>query len=161
MRRAKIAQREDAARPPSPRGKLAFGTLDQLLGFRVRMAQAAIYRDFAAAVGVLELTQSQFAVLELIGVNPGVSQIDLAEALGTDRATMMALVDRIDARGWIERSVSASDRRRQELRLSPAGQGDLERARGLSLAHEARLLAGGSAAERPQIIALLDRITAR
>ena len=81
------------------RPALALGALDGVLGFHVRMAAAAIYRDFAASMAALELTQKQFAVLELIACNSGVSQTDLAATLGTDRATMMALIDRLEARG--------------------------------------------------------------
>lgn len=161
MRREKIAPPRRADTPPEtsgPRRRLALGTLDGLLGFHVRMAQAAIYRDFAAAVAELDLTQKQFAALELIGVNPGVSQIDLAEALGTDRATMMALIDRLEARGWVERAVSTADRRRQELRLAEAGRANLDRARALVVAHEARLFEGISPAERDGLIAVLRRV---
>ncbi|MDR3476153.1 MAG: MarR family transcriptional regulator [Devosia sp.] len=145
---------------PGRRG-LALGMLDGLLGFHVRMAQAAIYRDFAASLAPLDITQKQFATLELIACNPGVSQIDLAATLGTDRATMMALVDRLDARGWVERAVSAVDRRRQELRLTATGRADLDRARAMAVAHEERLLDGISSAERTTLAAVLGRIHAR
>jgi DNA-binding MarR family transcriptional regulator len=140
------------------RRKLALGVLDSLVGFHVRMAQAVIYRDFAASLAPLDITQKQFAALELIACNPGVSQIDLAETLGADRATMMALVDRLEARGWVERSVSAVDRRRQELRLTPAGHADLDRAKAMAAAHEERLLRSIPAAEREALVAALGRI---
>ena len=75
---------------------LSLGRLDGLLGFHLRMASAAIARDFAATLEDLGLTQKQCAVLELIAANPQVSQIDMAATLGMDRATMMAVVDRLD-----------------------------------------------------------------
>jgi len=126
-------------RPP-----LALGALENLVGFHVRMAAAAIYRDFAAEIAPLELTQKQFAVLELITQNPDVSQIDLAAALGTDRATMMALVDRLEARGLLARRPSATDRRRQAL---SAGDALHAAARRAIAAHEARLTADFTASE--------------
>lgn len=131
-------------------GGLRFGLLEDLLGFHLRMASAAIARDFAAAMGELALTQKQFAVLELIDANPQVSQIDLAAALGTDRATMMALVDRLDARELLTRRRSARDGRRQDLGLSAEGAALLGKARERIAAHEnrfrRRLGADGSAA---------------
>jgi DNA-binding MarR family transcriptional regulator len=117
---------------------LHFGTLEDLLGFHLRMASAAIARDFAAAMGELALTQKQFAVLELIAANPQVSQIDIAAALGTDRATMMALIDRLDARQLLTRRQSARDGRRQELGLSAEGVALLDKARERIAAHESR-----------------------
>jgi DNA-binding MarR family transcriptional regulator len=158
MRRAKSHPQASQETEAPGRRKLALGVLDGLVGFHVRMAQAVIYRDFAATLAPLDITQKQFAALELIACNPGVSQIDLAETLGADRATTMALVDRLEARGWVERAVSAVDRRRQELRLNPAGRADLDRARALVAAHEERLLHGIPAAEREALVAVLGRI---
>jgi DNA-binding MarR family transcriptional regulator len=129
-------------RPP-----LALGVLEDLVGFHVRMAAAAIYRDFAAEIAPLELTQKQFAVLELIAQNPDVSQIDLATALGTDRATMMALVDRLEARGLLARRPSATDRRRQALSLTSAGDALHAAAHRAIATHEARLTADFTASE--------------
>ena len=50
---------------------LGFGRLDGLLGFHLRMASAAVARDFAAAMDELGLTQKQCAVLELIDAGSG------------------------------------------------------------------------------------------
>lgn len=120
---------------------LQLGRLEGLLGFHLRMASAAIARDFAAAMQGLDLTQKQYAVLELIDANTGVSQIDLATTLGTDRATMMAIVDRLDARRLLTRRRSASDGRRQELQLTAAGTRLLADARLRVASHEQRFTA--------------------
>ncbi len=64
--------------------------------------------------------------MELIAANPGTSQVDLAHTLGTDRATMMALVNRLAARDLIERRPFLADRRRQELHLTKPGRAVLE-----------------------------------
>lgn len=117
---------------------LELGQLDDVLGFHIRMASAAIYRDFSASMAALDLTQKQVAVLELIANNANVSQIDLAAALGTDRATMMALVDRLQARGIVERRPSQTDKRRQILSLTVDGAATLAQAREAVAAHERR-----------------------
>lgn len=114
--------------------------LPSLLGFHVRLANVAISRDFSNAMGNIDLTQKQCAVLQLIGVNKAVSQIDLATTLGTDRSTMMALIARLHDHGWLTRSRSASDGRRQELHLTPLGEETLEKARSAIFAHEKKFL---------------------
>lgn len=139
---------------------LDLGRLDGLLGFHLRMASAVLARDFAAAVGELDLTQKQCAVLELVAANPYVSQIDLAQALGTDRATMMALVDRLDRRGLILRRKSRRDARRQELSLTAAGKRLVEDARARIAAHEARFRKGLGEGRAGELIALLREIVA-
>ena len=141
-----------------PETGLDLGRLEGILGFHLRMANAAIYRDFAAAMTELALTQKQLAVLELIERNPGVSQIDLANTLGTDRATMMALVDRLDLRGLIERRASTVDKRRQELRLTAAGTALRRDAFALVDRHEQRFLSRFTATELQTLLSALQRL---
>jgi DNA-binding MarR family transcriptional regulator len=137
---------------------LSYGRLDALIGFHLRMASAAVARDFAAAMDELGLTQKQCAVLELIAANPQSSQIDLAAALGTDRATIMALVDRLDTRGLITRAASSRDRRRQELGLNAKGAALLQGARRRIAAHEAGFRRRLGAAKTEKLMALLKDV---
>ncbi|AHG49434.1 MarR family transcriptional regulator (plasmid) [Rhizobium leguminosarum bv. trifolii CB782] len=147
---------ETSVTPP-----LDVGRLGDLLGFHLRMAHVAIYRDFAETMEELGLTQKQLAVMELVAGNPGASQIDLANTLGTDRATMMALVNRLAARDFIERRPSAADRRRQELHLTKAGQAMLIWARKLIDTHEQRFIDLFSRDEMEALLAALKRIYKR
>jgi DNA-binding MarR family transcriptional regulator len=112
--------------------------LTELLGFQLRMAQVALYRDFAASMAKLNLTQSQVAVMEIIAWIPGVSQADVASSLSTDRATMLVIVDRLAERGLINRHRSLQDRRRQELHLTASGTRLLVRIRAAVAKHEKR-----------------------
>ncbi|EJC83448.1 transcriptional regulator [Rhizobium leguminosarum bv. trifolii WSM2297] len=148
-----LEDEEAAATPP-----LDIGRLGDLLGFHLRMAHVAIYRDFAETMEELALTQKQLAVMELAAGNPGASQIDLANTLGTDRATMMALVNRLAARNLIERRPSAADRRRQELHLTEAGRAMLAQARELIDRHEQRFIDLFSPDEMDGLLVALKRI---
>lgn len=139
---------------------LSFGRLDGLLGFHLRMASAALARDFAASLGDLELTQTQCALLELIAANPGVSQIEMAAALGMDRATTMGVVDRLEARGLVRRSPSRRDRRRQDLQLTDSGEALLATARRLIAAHERRFADRLGPHGAAQLIGLLREVRA-
>ena len=86
--------------------ELMFAELDGLLGYQLRRAQGAMHRDFMAAVADFGLTQKQAAALWLIQANGGVSQVEVAAALGMDRATMMAVTDRLEDRGFVMRKRS-------------------------------------------------------
>lgn len=146
----------DAAAPAD--GGLNLGGLAGLLGFHLRLAHVAMYRDFASALAKLDLTQKQCAVLQLVAANPGVSQVDLAATLGSDRATMMALVDRLEQRELIVRRRSAADRRRQELTLTPEGQKMLARANRAIAAHERNFTARFPPEELAALLDALKRI---
>lgn len=115
---------------------LAFDGLDGLLGFRLRVAHGAMNRDFIASLASIDISQRQTGALWLVGANPGVSQTDLAEALSTDPATMVALIDRLEADGRMIRTRSAQDRRRVALHLTPKGAKALAAAKRAIARHE-------------------------
>jgi DNA-binding MarR family transcriptional regulator len=137
---------------------LMFEELDGLLGYRLRRAQGAMHRDFMAAVASLDLTQKQAATLWLINGNPGVAQVAVAAALGMDRATTMAIVDRLEARRLVIRQRSSTDRRRQELYLTPAGQSALRKAKARIAKHEERFKSLFTAAELESLLTALQRL---
>lgn len=137
---------------------LDFGDLKRLLGFHLRMAQVVLHRDFLSALSHLDLTQRQWAVLHLISANPGVSQAELATALDTDRATMMATVDRLENRDFLLRQRSDADRRRSELRLTTRGRATLQDAERAIERHEMTFRTLFSEEELAWLIEALDRI---
>jgi MarR family transcriptional regulator, organic hydroperoxide resistance regulator len=136
---------------------LMFAELDSLMGYLLRRAQGAMHRDFMAAVAVFELTQKQAATLWLIHANPGVSQAEVAAALGMDRATMMAVIDRLEDRAFVIRRRSSVDRRRQDLYLTPAGQATLKKCKTRISEHEEKFRQMFSAAELEALLAALKK----
>lgn len=141
--------------------RLELGRLDALLGFHLRMATAALYREFARAMEGTALTQKLFAVVELIDANPEVSQVDISATLDTDRATIMALVDRLEARGLVERQKSERDRRRLRLVLTHQGRVALGDARNRIAAHEGAIVARLGPEGAASLVPLLRRIYSR
>lgn len=137
--------------------ELLFAELDGLLGYHLRRAQGSMHRDFMATVAGFELTQKQAATLWLINANPGVAQVSVAAALGMDRATMMAVTDRLEARGFLIRKRSTVDRRRQELYLTPSGQSTLRKVKTRINAHEARVQELFTEPELSSLISMLKK----
>lgn len=125
-----------AAASPSDPGALALGGLENVLGFQLRLAHTVIQKDFMAALAPLGLTQRQVATLWLIDANEPISQSELAAALQMDRASMLAIIDKLDARGLIRRARSKVDRRRLDLQLTEGGEALLAKARAASVSHE-------------------------
>jgi DNA-binding MarR family transcriptional regulator len=150
---AKAKPGEDELQGP----ELMFEELDGLLGYRLRRAQGAMHRDYMATVASLELTQKQAATLWLINANPGVAQVSVAAALGMDRATMMAVTDRLEDRGLLVRKRSTVDRRRQELYLTPSGQSTLRKAKARITAHEQRFKNLFKPAELAALLSALEK----
>ena len=130
--------------------------MPELLGYRLRLAQQAAFRDFAASVQ--GLSPGRVGLLIYIDVNPGVTQSRLAEAAERDRSTMVGVLDQLESRGLIERR-RGEDRRTNGLWLTRAGRTLLARARRGIARHEKRIAARLSAAERRQLLELLGRIS--
>ena len=131
------------------------GVLPQLLGYRLRLAQQAVFRDFAASVA--DMSPGRVGILLLIAANPGVTQSRLAEALGLDRSTMVGLIHVLEGRGVVERRRGA-DRRTNGLWLTAAGRNAVTRLKRRIEAHEQRIADRLNAAERDQLIRLLEKL---
>jgi DNA-binding MarR family transcriptional regulator len=127
----------------------------------LRRAQVAAFQNFAEVVGASELTPGQFGVLVVIDANPGLSQTRLGSALGIDRSTVVAVIDRLESRGLVVRRPSPHDRRSHALHLSEEGAGVLKRITERVLAHEQMIAAKLTEAELATLIELLDRVARR
>ena len=132
------------------------GPLPALLGYRLRLAQQAVFRDFAASVG--ELSPGRVGILLLLEANPGVTQSGLARAVSLDRSTMVGIVDMLEGRGLVERR-RGEDRRTNGLWLTAEGRSTVARLKRRIQAHERRVAARLSAEERAQLLALLEKLT--
>ncbi|MFC6632550.1 MarR family winged helix-turn-helix transcriptional regulator [Microbulbifer taiwanensis] len=105
-----------------PDGPVDRSTLEDKLGFRIRMAERRIYRDFVQSV---DMTPVQYSVFALVAENEGMSQGVIGEALNMDRASTMAIMDKLEKAGLIERKKSPIDRRRHALYLTAKGRKEI------------------------------------
>jgi len=88
------------------------------------------------------------------------TQAELAAHLDLTPMAVATLVDRMEAAGWISRRPSATDRRANAIALQPRAEAALEKAFAVSDRVQDAALAGFSAAERKQLVAMLQRVRA-
>jgi len=131
------------------------GALPRLIGYRLRLAQQAVFRDFAEMVH--GLSPGRLGIMVLIDANPGLTQSRLAEAVRRDRSTMVAVLDELEARGLVERR-KGEDRRTNGLWLTRSGRNFLASAMRRVYAHERRFAARFTTRERAQLFDLLERL---
>lgn len=134
------------------------GALDDILGFHIRLAHNAVYRHFTETFSDLGLTQKQVSVLWMIEDSHDIAQTDLGRRLQIDRATIMAIVNRLQSRGFVERRKSKTDGRRQTLSITPHGHDALAKAKVAIAEHEKWLQSRFTKAEVSSLIELLRRI---
>ena len=72
--------------------------------------------------GKAKITTAQTGVMAVIANRPGLTQKDVADALGLNESAVTAMVRRLVALGYIERRKSKTDMRAKLLTLTPRGQ---------------------------------------
>ena len=132
------------------------GVLPGLIGYQLRLAQRAIFADFADTVGQNGISPGLFGILVIIGENAGLTQQALANAAHLDRSTVVTVIDKLEERGLVERR--AADRRSNGLFLADKGMALLRELKRKVAQHELRVVRDLSARERTQLVALLQRI---
>src|SRR3984957_7606584 len=98
------ARRERAAG-----AKVDLGMLPKLLGYNLRRAHQASWRTYVSFIGENKIRPGLFSLLCLVRANPGICQIELGTHLGVDKASIVALLDRLRAARPVERRRSAND----------------------------------------------------
>jgi DNA-binding MarR family transcriptional regulator len=131
------------------------GPLPGLIGYRLRVAQQAVFRDFASSVP--EVSPGRAGMLMLLEANPGVTQGRLAHEVSLDRSTMVGVIDALEDAGLVERR-RGEDRRTNGLWLTRAGKLMTARVRRRIELHERRIATKLSAAERAQLLSLLRKL---
>ncbi|OGT79726.1 MAG: hypothetical protein A3H91_16630 [Gammaproteobacteria bacterium RIFCSPLOWO2_02_FULL_61_13] len=140
-----MAKRRQSRRTDDP---IDFGMLPDLAGYRIRLAQIAIFRDFVASMQASCVTPTQFGALVLMEANPGIRQLDLARALQLDRSSVVPLLERLEKRGLVARERLRQDRRSNALHLTAKGLRLLQEVKPRVLDHERRLSASLSTEDR-------------
>jgi DNA-binding MarR family transcriptional regulator len=143
---------------PHVEGDEDIGEIRDIVGFHIRLAHGAVYRHFTETFEDIDLTQKQVSVLWLVADHPDIAQTDLAARMRMDRATTMAIVNRLEARGYLVRGKSETDGRKQTLNLTDAGRKALVVAKDAIRQHEDWLKSRFTENEVGKLIELLTRI---
>ena len=122
-----------------------------------RLGMAAKERSFAA-YEELGLHPYHHAILAVLDEGSRETQGAIADALGYDKGQLVGLLDDLENAGLIERRRDPADRRRQTVRMTPAGRKTLGRFRGLSQRLENEFFASLDDRERDRLHALLLRL---
>ena len=133
--------------------------LNDLLGFQLRRAQMSVFHHFSSTVGGEGITPALFGLMMIVSKNEGLSQSRLAQALGIDVSTMVAMIDRIEKKRWIQRKKSNVDRRSHALYLTKEGNRLIDRLCLLVEGHEKKFFNNLNLSEKKTLLALLKKIT--
>jgi DNA-binding MarR family transcriptional regulator len=111
-----------------------------------------------AAAGLPECTKPQYALLRSALARPGLDQATAGAYSGTDKSTVVSLVDRLERRGLLRRADDPGDRRKRRLFLTDAGRDFLAAAIPVVDQLSEELLARLSGAERETLVPALLKL---
>lgn len=137
------------------------GALGPLVGYHLRRAFGAFAADFATAIDGTGMRQVLVGILAVVSGNPGINQGAVGRMLGIKRANMVSLINELVDADLLIREVDPGDRRAFSLSLNDKGRAMLADCLARIEAHEQRMLAGFSDAERATLLDLLGRIERR
>jgi DNA-binding MarR family transcriptional regulator len=127
-------------------------------GYLFRRMQQIAVAIFVEECRAQDLTPVQYAALVAIETHPGIDATRLSAVIAFDRSTLGSVIERLQAKRYIERKPAAEDRRVKQLYLTRAGGALLREIVPSVDRAQARMLQPLKAADRRTLMALLTQL---
>jgi DNA-binding MarR family transcriptional regulator len=124
---------------------MSTGDVSRRLGYLFKHVGLRMAELNDKALSPLGIDSRELGVLLVLDGHEPESQQQVAQRLGVDRTTMVALLDTLERKGVVARHPAADDRRRNVVELTDHGRDVLRRATAASDEAERTLLASLSA----------------
>jgi MarR family transcriptional regulator for hemolysin len=131
---------------------------DEFIGVMISDVARMLRTTFDRRVRKLGLTRAQWLVLTRLHRRPGASQSELAEMMEVEKATAGRMIDRLEAKGWVERRAQNGDRRVKRVHLTAEAESVHKRIWRMAELTLDDALTNFSAQEGKQLRALLARV---
>ncbi|WP_346032508.1 MarR family winged helix-turn-helix transcriptional regulator [Erythrobacter westpacificensis] len=135
-----------------------YGQLPSLIGFHLRRASLLDFSTFPEEIGDRSITPLRYSVLEVVGANPGLRQMQLAAVLGLSKPAATLAIDFWEARNCLSRRRLPEDGRARGVHLTEEGEGTLIELRKQVARHDRALTASLSDDERRTLQIVLRKI---
>ncbi len=132
--------------------------LSAFVGYAMKRALSIVQADFAKTLAAYDLRAVSFSALSIIVAEPGLTQTQLADALQIERSNLVTIIDELAGRKLIIRAPVAQDRRRHALMPTAAGKRLAAAAHSAAVAHEGRMFACLTEAERTELHRILTKL---
>lgn len=91
---------------------------EDYIGYTITDVARLMRTVFERRVRASGMTRAQWMVIARVHRRPGLSQSEVADLLEIEKASAGRLIDRMQAKGWLERRNDNSDRRVNRLHLT-------------------------------------------
>lgn len=134
--------------------------LDEMPGHLIRrlhQISSQIFQHQIQKAGY-DVTSVQFAAMAALNANPAIEQAQIASMIEYDRATIGGVIDRLEQKGYIVRTVSKRDRRAREVCLSDEGTRMYNLICPIVSSLQTEILENLTLDERKQLMTLIQKI---
>lgn len=128
------------------------------VGFLLHLAQSRLYKGVAEAIAGSGLHGGQLAVLGALADKGEMSQRILGDVTQIEKSSLVLFLDALEAGGWVSRDANPTDRRSHCVRLTPKGAAKFRKLGPALKDVQDHFLAPLTAAERTQLVELLQRL---
>jgi len=128
------------------------------VGYLIHELSRLINREYDRRMSDLGLTRAQWWVLAKLYFYDGVTQSELAAELGFSKAAVGLLLDRLEGKGWIQRTPHEHDRRARCVHATAKAASLMESIHQVALEMNDDLVRGISEREQSRLTALLHKI---
>ncbi|MDB5912625.1 MAG: transcriptional regulator, MarR family [Ramlibacter sp.] len=140
-------------RPDSP--------IEQFPGYLIRRLQQILVARYTAETEAFGVTPLQWAALKTALAKPGLDQSAFARVIALDTSTVAGVIDRLEARGLVERKASPQDRRVRTVFITDEGRALLAQVSPVVVDVQQWLLEPLDAQERAQFWSTLRKLVDR
>ncbi len=134
---------------------------ENYIGYTITDVARLMRTVFERRVRSFGLTRAQWLVVARVHRRPGLSQSEVADLLEIEKAPAGRLIDRMQAKGWLERRDDSSDRRVNRLHLTAEGERLHAAIWPIAEATVDDALSDLSAKEQRQLTSLMTRVKAK
>lgn len=127
-------------------------------GYLFRRMQQIAVSIFVEECRAYDLTPVQYAALVAIRTHPGIDATRLSAVIAFDRSTLGNVIERLEAKQYIERKSGRDDKRVKLLHLTKAGAALLRDIMPSVDRAQARMLQPLKPADRKTLLALLTQL---
>lgn len=143
------------SKPPPP---VTMDAVYAAPGYLFRRMQQIAVSIFMEECREFDLTPVQYAALVAIHTHPGIDATRLSAVIAFDRSTLGSVIERLQAKAYIERKPSPEDKRIKLLHLTKSGAALLKEIIPAVERAQARMLEPLKPADRKTLMALLEQL---
>ena len=127
-------------------------------GYLFRRMQQIAVAIFVEECRAYDLTPVQYAALVAIRTHPGIDATRLSAVIAFDRSTLGNVIERLEAKAYVERKPAREDKRVKLLTLTKAGEALLRNIMPSVDRAQARMLQPLKPADRKTLLALMTQL---